>query len=111
MVLVRAAVVLLRSRPAVQLLDEPEEEPMSEQKFKTEEFRVEGEKLIAKIKELFHEGNIRRVIIKDKEGKTVMEIPVTLGVVGVLIAPQLAAIGAIAALVTEATVVVEKAEE
>jgi hypothetical protein len=83
---------------------------MTEQKFKTEEFRVEGEKLIAKIKELFHEGNIRRVIIKDKEGKTVMEIPVTLGVVGVLIAPQLAAIGAIAALVTEATVVVEKAD-
>jgi hypothetical protein len=48
---------------------------MTEQKFKTEEFRVEGEKLIAKVKELFHEGNIRRVIIKDKEGKTVMEIP------------------------------------
>jgi hypothetical protein len=71
---------------------------------------VEGEKLIAKIKELFHEGNIRRVIIKDKEGKIVMEIPVTLGVVGVLLAPQLAAIGAIAALITEATVVVEKAE-
>jgi hypothetical protein len=86
------------------------ENQMSEQKFKTEEFRVEGEKLIAKIKELFHEGNIRRVIIKDKEGKTVMEIPVTLGVVGVLIAPQLAAIGAIAALLTEATIVVEKAE-
>ena len=83
---------------------------MSEQKFKTEEFRVEGEKLITKIKELFHEGNICRVIIKDKEGKTVMEIPVTIGVVGALIAPQLAAIGAIAALVTEATVVVEKAE-
>jgi len=83
---------------------------MPEQRFKTEEFRVEGEKLIAKIKEIFHEGNIRRVIIKDKEGKTVMEIPVTLGVVGALIAPQLAAIGAIAALVTEATIVVEKAE-
>ena len=77
---------------------------------RTEEFRVDGEKLISKIKELFHEGNIRRIIIKDKEGKTVMEIPVTLGVVGVLLAPQLAAIGAIAALLTEATVVVEKAE-
>jgi hypothetical protein len=86
------------------------EEGMTEQKFKTEEFRVEGEKLIGKIKELFHEGNIRRVIIKDKEGKTVMEIPVTLGVVGALLAPQLAAIGAIAALVTEATVVVEKVD-
>jgi hypothetical protein len=83
---------------------------MPEQTFRTEEFRVEGEKLIAKVKELFHEGNIRRVIIKDKDGKTVMEIPVTLGVVGVLLAPQLAAIGAIAALITEATVVVEKAD-
>ncbi len=83
---------------------------MPEQKFKTEEFRVEGEKLITKIKELLHEGNIRRIIIKDKEGKTVMEIPMTLGVVGVLIAPQLAAIGAIAALITEATIVIEKSE-
>jgi hypothetical protein len=86
------------------------EERMPEQKFKTEEFRIEGEKLITKIKEIFHEGNIRRIIIKDKEGKTVMEIPVTIGVVGVLLAPQLAAIGAIAALISEATVVVEKAE-
>jgi len=83
---------------------------MPEQKFKTEEFRVEGEKLITKVKELLHEGNIRRIIIKDKEGKTVMEIPMTLGVVGVLIAPQMAAIGAIAALITEATLVVEKTE-
>jgi uncharacterized protein DUF4342 len=83
---------------------------MPKQKFKTEEFRVEGEKLITKIKEMLHEGNIRRIIIKDKEGKTVMEIPMTLGVVGVLIAPQLAAIGAIAALITEATLVVEKTE-
>jgi len=77
-------------------------------KFRTEEFRVEGEKLISKVKELIHEGNIRRVIIKDKDGKTLLEIPMTFGVVGVLIAPQLAAIGAIAALLTEATVVVEK---
>lgn len=78
--------------------------------FRTEEFKVEGEKLLAKIKELIHEGNIRKVIIKDKEGKTMMEIPMTLGVVGALIAPQLAAIGAIAALLTEATVVIEKME-
>ncbi len=82
---------------------------MSE-KVRTEEFRVDGEKLITRIKELIHEGNIRRISIKDKEGKTVMEIPVTFGVVGVLLAPQLAAIGAIAALLTEATMVVEKAE-
>ncbi len=83
---------------------------MSEQKFRTEEFRVNGEELLAKIKKLIHEGNIRRVIIKDKDGKTILEIPMTLGVVGVLIAPQLAAVGAIAALVAEATVVVEKNE-
>jgi hypothetical protein len=77
---------------------------------RTEEFRVDGEKIVSKIKELLHEGNIRRVIIKDKDGKILMEIPVTIGVVGVLIAPQLAALGAIAALLTEATVVVEKTE-
>lgn len=82
---------------------------MSE-KIHTEEFRVNGEELIAKIKNLLHEGNIRRIIIKDKDGKTVMEIPLTIGMVGVLLAPTLAAIGAIAALLTEATVLVEKAE-
>ena len=82
---------------------------MSE-KTHTEEFKTDGEKLIAKIKELIHEGKIRKIIIKDKEGKTLMEIPMTFGVVGVLLAPQLAAIGAIAALVTEATLVVEKSE-
>ena len=83
---------------------------MSEEKVRTEEFRVDGEELLAKIKNLVKEGNIRRIIIKNKEGKIVFEIPLTIGVVGALIVPQLAAIGAIAALVTEATVVVEKAE-
>jgi hypothetical protein len=83
---------------------------MSEERVHTEEFKVNGEKLIAKIKEVLHEGNIRRIIIKDKEGKTVMEIPLTIGVVGALLAPTLAAVGAVAALVTEATVVVEKVE-
>jgi hypothetical protein len=83
---------------------------MSDEKVHSEEFRVNGEELIAKIKQLFHEGNIRRIIIKDKDGKTVMEIPLTIGVVGVLLAPTLAAVGAIAALLTEATVVVEKTE-
>lgn len=83
---------------------------MSQEKVHTEEFHVNGDELIARIKKLLHEGNIRRIIIKDKEGKTVMEIPLTIGVVGVLLAPTLAALGAIAALVTEATVVVEKVE-
>jgi hypothetical protein len=74
----------------------------------TEEFRVNGEDLLAKIKQLIHEGNIRRIIIKDKEGKVLIEFPLTFGVVGLVLAPTLAAVGAIAALVTEATVVVEK---
>ena len=81
---------------------------MSEENVRTEEFSVNGEDLLGKIKEIIHEGNIRRIIVKKKDAGTVMEIPMTLGVVGALIAPQLAAIGAIAALVTEATVVVEK---
>jgi hypothetical protein len=83
---------------------------MPDEKVHSEEFRVNGEELITKIKQLLHEGNIRRIIIKDKDGKTVMEIPLTIGVVGVLLAPTLAAVGAIAALLTEATVVVEKSE-
>lgn len=76
----------------------------------TEEFRVDGEQLVAKLKELLHEGNIRRIIIKDKDGRTLIEVPLTIGVVGVLLLPVWAAIGAIAALVTEATIVVEKVE-
>jgi hypothetical protein len=83
---------------------------MSDEKVRTEEFRVDGEELLSKIKNLVKEGNIRRIIIKNKEGKVVFEIPLTFGVVGALIVPQLAAVGAIAALLTEATVVVEKSE-
>jgi uncharacterized protein DUF4342 len=83
---------------------------MSENKSHTEEFSVDGEQLLAKVKELIREGNIRRVVIKDKSGRTIVEFPLTIGVVGAAIAPALAAVGAIAALVTEATVVVEKTE-
>ena len=84
---------------------------MSEEKVHSEEFRVNGEELIGRIKNLVNEGNIRRIIIKDKEGKIIFEIPLTFGILGALLAPQLAAIGAIAALLGEATVVVEKADE
>ena len=77
----------------------------------TEEFRVDGEQLVAKLKELLHEGNIRRIIIKDKEGRTLIEVPLTIGVVGAILLPVWAAIGAIAALVTEATIVVEKMDQ
>jgi hypothetical protein len=78
---------------------------------RTEEFHVNGEQLIAKIKELVHEGNIRRIIIKDKDGKVLIEFPMTLGVVGAILAPTLAAIGAIAALIGEATIIVEKGDK
>jgi hypothetical protein len=78
--------------------------------FRTEEFHVSGEELLAKIKELIHAGNIRRIIIKDRDGKTMIEFPLTFGVVGAVLAPTLAAIGAVAALIGEATIVVEKKE-
>ena len=75
---------------------------------RTEEFHVNGEELLSKIKKLVHEGNIRKIIIKDKDGKVLIEFPLTIGVVGLVLVPTLAAVGAIAALVTEATIVVEK---
>jgi hypothetical protein len=81
---------------------------MSSGHFRTEEFKVSGEELLAKIKEIVHEGNIRRIVIKNRDGGIFMEIPLTVGVVGALLAPTLAAVGAVAALVSEATVVVEK---
>jgi hypothetical protein len=84
---------------------------MSEEQVRREEFKVSGEALVDKIKELAHEGNIRRIIIKDKSDRTLVDIPLTFGVIGALLAPQLAAIGAIAALVTNATLVVEIIEE
>ena len=76
----------------------------------TEEFKVNGEQLVAKVKEIIHEGNVRRIIIK-QDDKTLLEIPVTWAAVGVLIAPVLAAVGALAALVAECTIVVEKRDE
>jgi hypothetical protein len=83
---------------------------VAEKKVRTEEFQVSGEKLVAKIKELMHEGNIRRITIKDQEGDTLIEIPLTLGVVGAIIVPVWAAIGAIAALVANLTIVIERVE-
>lgn len=75
---------------------------------KHEEFKIKGEDLIAKVKQLIAEGNVRRIIIKDKEDKIIIEIPLTIGVIGIVIAPVLAAVGAIAALVTECTIIVER---
>jgi hypothetical protein len=75
-----------------------------------EEYTVRSEDLVAKIKELIHEGDISRIIVKDEEGKTLLEIPAWAGIVGTLLAPWLAALGAIAALATRCTITVIKQE-
>ena len=74
-----------------------------------EEFEVSGSQLVDKVKELIHEGNIRRIVIK-QSGKTLLEIPLTIAVVGAVLAPILAAIGTLAALVTDCTITVERTE-
>jgi hypothetical protein len=77
----------------------------------TEEHKVRGDNLVAKVKELIREGNIRRITIRNDDGKELIEIPLTIGVVGTLLLPAWAAIGAIAALVTNCSIVVERADE
>jgi hypothetical protein len=76
-----------------------------------ESFKINGEALLKKVKELIEEGNIRKITIHDKSGKELMSFPLTIGVVGALVAPVLAAIGAVAALVGECTITVEREEE
>jgi len=75
-----------------------------------ESFFVKGEELLKKIKDIIAEGNVRRIIISDKSGKEIMTFPVTIGVVGALLAPLFAAVGALAALVTECSITVERSE-
>jgi hypothetical protein len=80
-----------------------------EQKSYTEELQVMGEQLLSKVRELLHEGNVRRIIIK-QEGRTIMEFPLTVGVVGVVAAPVLVAIGAISALIAQCSIEVVRSE-
>lgn len=77
-------------------------------KKREESFKVDGAELLKKFKELIKEGNVRRITIKEKSGKTIIDIPLTIGVVGAVLAPVLAAVGAIAALITECTIAVER---
>ncbi len=76
-----------------------------------EEFKVSGDDLLKRIKQLIAEGNIRRITIRNKEGHNVVELPLTVGFVGAVLAPPLAAVGAIAALLSECTIVVERRGE
>jgi hypothetical protein len=78
---------------------------------RTEEFKLSGGEVLDKVKQLIHEGNIRRIILKNEEGKTYMEIPLTVGLVGAALLPIFAAVGAIAAIATRMVIVVERAED
>lgn len=77
---------------------------------KHESFKVSGDEILTKIKEIIKEGNVRRVIIRNEKDETIMEFPLTIGAIGVVLAPVFAAVGAIAALATDCTIVVEKRE-
>jgi len=76
-----------------------------------ESFFVKGEELLKKIKDIIAEGNVRKIIISDKSGKEIMSFPITVGVVGALLAPLFAAVGALAALVAECSITVERDED
>lgn len=84
-------------------------------RIRTEEFRMDGDKVVGKIKELVNEGNVRRIILRTEDGKDLIQVPLTIGVgvvgVSLLVAPVLAAIGAIAAVVTRMSIVVERVED
>jgi len=79
-------------------------------KFTSEEYTVSGNNLVGRVRELLHEGNVTRVIVKDEGGKTLLEIPASVGVVGVVLAPWLAALGVVAALVAKCKIIVERRE-
>lgn len=83
---------------------------MTEERTHTEEFKVNGDALIAKTKEIIHEGNVRRIIIKNDQDQVLIEVPLTIGVVGVVLLPVWAALGAIAALAADLTIVVERVD-
>lgn len=73
-----------------------------------EEFKVEGKRVVSKVKELIKEGNVRKIIVKDNKGKTIMSMPVNVGVLGAIFLPPLVVLGALAAMVTSCTITVER---
>jgi len=78
---------------------------------RTEEFKLDGGQVLDKIRDLIHQGNIRRIILKNEAGKTLIEIPLTLGLVGAALLPVFAAVGALAAVATRMVIVVEKTDQ
>jgi len=81
---------------------------MTDPNSRSEEFQFSGDSLLAKMKEILHEGNVRRVVIKNEDGRVLLDLPLTIGVVGTLVAPVLAVIGAIATLITRGSIVIER---
>jgi hypothetical protein len=92
-------------------LSDERSKTMAGENVKYEEFKVNGDALVAKVREILHEGNIRRIIIKNDHNEILVEIPLTLGVAGAVLLPVWAALGAIAALAANLTIVVEKVTE
>jgi hypothetical protein len=84
---------------------------VTDEKTYTEELSISGEKLLSTVKAIIRQGNVRRVSVRNKDGETLLEIPLTIGVVGALLLPTIAALGTVAALVTQCTIVVERIEE
>lgn len=80
------------------------------EKITSEEYSVDSDNLIERVKELLHEGNVTRIIVKNEKNEVLLEIPATIGVIGIVIAPWLAALGTIAAIATKCKIVVEKRE-
>lgn len=75
---------------------------------KTEKFTVSGEKILKKVKEIIKKGNARRIIIKNQKGNVLLEVPLTIGAVGIVLVPILVAVGTLTALITKCTIIVEK---
>jgi Tfp pilus assembly protein PilN len=84
---------------------------MTDERIRTEELSISGERLVSTVKEIVRQGNVRRIAVRNRDGDTVFELSLTLGVVGVLLLPTLAALGAVAALLTECTIVIERLDD
>ena len=100
-----------QTSPQDEAQPQAETPPQAGQAPHVDEFSVTGDQVVQFLKKILHEGNIRRIVLRDESGKTLLEIPVTIGVVGVVLLPVWAAIGAAAALVAKMTIVIERTEQ
>jgi len=98
----------LMSRRTRRMTDTMDDSQAGESSSGREKYKVAGDKVVSTIKELIHEGNVRHVVIKNEEGRTLIEFPVSIGVAGAVLLPVWAAVGAIAAIVTRCTIEIER---